>query len=36
MLLYMTYKKLVAILKKRKQTTANEINWLGDGKMAHT
>jgi integrase/recombinase XerD len=34
MLLYMTYKKLVAILKKRKQTTANEINWLGDGKMA--
>ncbi len=34
MLLYMTYKKLVAILKKRKQTTANETTWLGDEKMA--
>ncbi len=34
MLLYMTYKKLVALFDKRKQTTANEINWLGDKKMA--
>lgn len=29
-----TWKKLVALLKKRKQTTANEINWLGEKKMA--
>jgi integrase/recombinase XerD len=34
MLLYMTYKKLVALFDKRKQTTANEINWLGEKKMA--
>lgn len=34
MLLYMTYKKLVALFDKRKQTTTNEINWLGEKKMA--
>lgn len=34
MLLYMTWQKLVGIMNKRKQTTANEINWLGEKKMA--
>ena len=34
MLLYMTWQKLVGIMNKRKQTTTNEINWLGDKKMA--
>lgn len=30
----MTWEKLVGILNKRKQTTANEINWLGGNKMS--
>ena len=34
MLLYMTWQKLVGIMNKRKQTTTNEINWLGEKKMA--
>ncbi|MFT7227989.1 MAG: integrase/recombinase XerD [Methylophilaceae bacterium] len=33
MLLYMIWQKLVGIMNKRKQTTANEINWLGEKKM---